>query len=265
MENTLIFVSGIIILGFILGAILGSFISMASWRMPRKESWGGRSRCPACGRTLGVSDLVPIVSYFLKGKKCTCGAAISVRYPIIEIATGALCAIVAARFGLTLLGALSIPFVVILMLMIVIDWEHFIIPDPLVVCLFLLGLVWRWGVDGTWYAPLIGLGTGLMLFLTAFLAAYIVERMNETESLGGGDLKLLFAAGPWIGFHMVPVLLFLSGVYGLLFYLLWKNLKMPAQQSADVPLGAFPYGPAICAAIFTCVLSEEFVLKLLPL
>jgi Flp pilus assembly protein protease CpaA len=83
--------------------------------------------------------------------------------------------------------------------------------------------------------------------------------------LGGGDLKLLFAAGPWIGFHMVPVLLFLSGIYGLLFYLLWKKLNMQPQQSADVPLGAFPYGPAICAAIFTCALVETPLLKILPL
>ena len=198
MENGIV-----ITLVFVLGSILGSFIGMASWRWPRKESWGGRSHCVACGRTLGVSDLIPILSYFLKKRKCTCGVAISSRYPIIEFSTGILCAIIVARFG-----------------------------------------------------------TSIMLFLTAFLAAYIVERMNETESLGGGDLKLLFAAGPWVGFGMVPVLLILCGIYGLLFYLLWKKINMPTQQSVDVPLGAFPYGPAICASIFTCVLSEEFVLQI---
>lgn len=249
-------------IGFLLGAILGSFISMASWRLPRKQSWGGRSLCPACGRQLGVRDLIPILSYFLNDRKCSCGTAISIRYPLIESATAILSALVLAKFGLTLLGALGIVFVVLLMLMIVIDWEHFIIPNNLVLITFFVGLFWRWAAEGTWVAVVLGLGAGVLLFLTAFLAAFIVERMNETESLGGGDLKLLFAAGPWVGFQILPLLLILSGIYGVLFYLLWKRIKLPAQQSADVPFGAFPYGPAICAAMFTCVMAGDWVVRL---
>ncbi len=249
-------------IGFLLGAILGSFIGMASYRWPRKESWGGRSKCPTCGRTLGVADLVPIVSWFFARAKCTCGAPISARYPVIEAATALLSALVLAEFGWTIAGALAVVLVVLVMLIIVIDWENFIIPDKLVIILFLVGLVWRWQVEGTWLAPLLGLGAGVMLFLTAFLAAFIVERINETESLGGGDLKLLFAAGPWVGFQILPLLLILSGVFGILFYLLWRKINLPAKQSADVPFGAFPYGPAICAAMLACVLLEQWVLKL---
>jgi len=250
--------------GLILGAILGSFISMASWRWLRKETWGGRSKCPACGRQLGVKDLIPILSYFLVGRKCRCGARISMRYPIIEAVTAILTALVLVRFGVTWLGVLGIVLVVLLMLIIVIDWENFIIPDRLVILMFISGLVWRWLVEGTWIAPFSGLGAGIMLFLTAFLTAYLVERLEERESLGGGDLKLLFVAGPWVGFKILPLLLILSGFFGLLFYLLWKHIKLPAQQSADVPLGAFPYGPAICASIFTCVMVEKWVLVLFP-
>lgn len=246
-------------LGIVLGLILGSFIGMASWRLPLRESWSGRSRCPACKRQLTAFDLIPVLSYFLARGRCTCGAKISPRYPIIETATAILCAITLAKFGLTWTGALGLLFVMLLMLIVVIDWEHFIIPDRLVIILFLMGLLWRWAREGVWYAPFLGVGAGVMLFLTAFLAAFIVERMNETESLGGGDLKLLFAAGAWVGFPSIPILLFLSGIYGVLFYLLWKKINLPAQQSADVPFGAFPYGPAICAAMFTCVMLEDVI------
>jgi len=250
------------LLGFIFGSLIGSFIGMASYRLPRKQSWAGRSKCPGCARTLGVLDLIPILSYFLHRGRCRqCDAKISARYPAIEIVTAILSALVLAQFGWTLLSVLGLIFVLLLMLIIVIDWETFIIPNQLVLILFLVGLAWRWARDGAWYAPFLGIGTGVMLFLTAFLAAFIVERINETESLGGGDLKLLFTGGPWVGFPMLPVLLILSGLYGVLFYLLWKKMDMPAKQSADVPFGAFPYGPAICAAMFTCVIIEDSVVK----
>lgn len=248
--------------GLLLGSVLGSFIGMASWRWLRKETWWGRSKCISCGRSLNVSDLIPVVSYFLKKRRCSCGGAISSRYPIIESLTAVLSAVVMVKFGLTFQGGLGIIFVMILMLIIVIDWENYIIPNRLVLILFLVGLVWRWSVEGTWLAPLMGLGAGLMLFLTAFLAAFVVERMNEQESMGGGDLKLLFAAGPWVGFKILPALLLLSGLFGILSYFVWKKLDTPAKQSAEVPFGAFPYGPAICLAIFACVMLEEYLTKL---
>lgn len=252
-----------IVAGLLLGLIMGSFIGMASFRWLSKETWWGRSKCPKCGRKLGVSDLVPILSYFLKGKKCSCGNKISSRYPIIESMTAILSAVILAKYGLTLLGAMGLLFVLLLMLIIVIDWENYIIPNRLVFILFFVGLLWRWAVEGTLLAPLLGLGASLMLFFTAFLAAFIVERMNEQESLGGGDLKLLFAAGPWVGFKILPALLLFSGLFGILSYFIWKKLDTPAKQSADVPFGAFPYGPAICMAIFLCVMLEEYLAKLL--
>lgn len=252
-----------VVIGLLVGSIVGSFIGMASFRWLGGESWWGRSKCPGCGRKLGVSDLIPIFSYFLKGKKCSCGNKISARYPVIEGMTAFLSAVMLAKFGLGLLGGLGLAFVLVLMLIIVIDWENYIIPNRLVAILFIIGLIWRWAVEGTLLAPLLGLGASLMLFFTAFLAAFIVERMNEQESLGGGDLKLLFAAGPWVGFKILPALLLFSGLFGILSYFIWKKLDTPAKQSADVPFGAFPYGPAICMAIFLCVVLEEYLSKLL--
>ena len=249
-------------LGFVLGTIFGSFVSMASYRWLRNESWGGRSKCPACGRTLGILDLVPIFSWFMLGKQCSCGAPISMRYPMIEAITGILFAITLAHFGLTSSGALACGFVVLIMLIIVIDWENFIIPNRLVMIMLLTGLLWRLARDGVWFAPFLGIGAGVMLFLTAFLAAWVVERVCEIESLGGGDLKLLFAAGPWVGFPMLPGLLIFSGLYGMLFNELWKRINLPAKQSADVPFGAFPFGPSICMAILTCLLTEDFFMTL---
>jgi prepilin signal peptidase PulO-like enzyme (type II secretory pathway) len=248
--------------GLVIGLVLGSFIGMASYRWLRREGWWGRSKCPNCRRTLGASDLIPILSFFIKHKQCVCGAKISVRYPVIEGMTGILAAVLLMQFGLTLLGGLSLIFITLLMLIIVIDWENYIIPNELVIWLFLFGLVWRWAVEGTWLAPVMGLGAGVMLFLTAFLAAYIVERMNEQESLGGGDLKLLFAAGPWVGFQILPALLIFSGFFGVLSYFIWKKLDTPAKQSADVPFGAFPYGPAICLAIYLCVIIQPFLIDI---
>lgn len=249
--------------GFLFGAISGSFIGMASWRWLRKESWWGRSKCPACGKPLGAMDLIPILSYFMKNRRCNCAGKISSRYPVIEGMTAVLSAVLFAKFGMTFAGILGLIFVALLMLIIVIDWENYIIPNRLVLILFLLGLVWRWSVEQTWLAPLLGVGAGLMLFLTAFLAAFIVERINEQESMGGGDLKLLFAAGPWVGFQILPALLLFSGLFGILSYFVWKKLDTPAKQSADVPFGAFPYGPAICLAIYVCVMLQDYLSSLL--
>lgn len=250
-----------ILLGLLVGSVVGSFVGMATWRWPLKQSWWGRSKCPACSRTLGVRDLVPVVSYFLCGGLCRCGGKISVRYPIIEGVTAILTALIFTLIGLNWVALMAAAFVMLLMMIIVIDAEHFIIPNQLVIWLFLLGLVWRWAVEGTWVAPIMGLGAGVMLFLTAFLAAFIVERMNEQESLGGGDLKLLFAAGPWVGFQILPALLIFSGIFGVVSYFIWKKLDIKVAQSADIPFGAFPYGPAICLAIYCCVVFEPWLIK----
>ena len=118
--------------------LLGSFASLVAYRLPRGETLAtGRSRCPQCGHTLGIADLVPVFSYLWSRGKCRhCQAAISARYPLIEIITALLFVLALAVAGPGLqafaLGLLAVGLVI----MTAIDLEHQIIPDQ--------AFRWRW-------------------------------------------------------------------------------------------------------------------------
>ena len=92
-----------IVVAAALGAVAGSFLNCAAWRIVRGESFiRGRSRCPACGHTLGVSELIPIVSWVVQRGRCkACGAKVSVRYPLTELGFAILTVLCVLRFGLT--------------------------------------------------------------------------------------------------------------------------------------------------------------------
>src|SRR5438067_1590402 len=128
------------VLGFLVvaaalfGLLVGSFLNVVIYRLPRRESVvRPRSRCPACGYQLSAADNVPVVSWvLLKGRCRNCHTGISARYPLIELATGALFAVVAARFGFdAVLPGFLLLFAVLLAIS-AIDLEHFIVPNRVV-------------------------------------------------------------------------------------------------------------------------------------
>lgn len=224
------------------GAVVGSFVGLVSLRLPAGGPIAfGRSHCSGCSRTLGPADLVPLLSYLvLRGRCRTCGAAIERRYPLIE-ATSALIgaisvlafpneqAIAAALLGwwLLLLGLL--------------DAEHYWLPDRLTYPLIVAGLVSAWWFETP---PLsdgfIGAAAGFLVF-AGLAAGY--EKLRGRTGLGGGDAKLFAAAGAWLGWQALPLVL-LGAASGALVAALILHRKSSDFMAQRLPFGAF-LAPAI--------------------
>jgi len=175
----------------LLGSIIGSFANVVVYRLPRGESVAfPGSRCPTCGRQLGVLDLVPVVSYLaLRGRCHTCKARISPRYPLVELVMAALFVALVLRFPPLDHGGAVLPLLAVTAMLVMaalIDIEHFILPDVLTLPALAIALagsfLWR-GVDGL-PAPAAALGGALVgagvLVLINRLGALVLRRFADT-------------------------------------------------------------------------------------
>lgn len=234
----------------ILGLVFGSFLSALTWRLPRGDSVArGRSACPACGRRLTARDLVPVLSWLAARGRCrSCGARVSLRYPLIELAAAALLAAVAWRAGalgwsgaaLVVAGILAL----ILLALAVVDLEHGLLPDVLTLAAIPPALALRGLLDGPDGLLLAGLGAiagggGAWLLRAGFRA------VTGRDGLGLGDVKVLAVAGLLLPPLAWPLYLLLAGVLGVVLGLGWRATGRGA---------VFPFGPALIAALLVVVL-----------
>ena len=223
--------------GFLLGAIIGSFLAATLIRWPQGRSViRGRSRCDHCGRSLSLVELVPILSWLVQRGKCRkCGAAIDPRHLAIELggAVIAVTAILAHPLPLALLTALLGWW---LFLLAALDVEYQWLPDRLTLPLVPAGLA----------AAAIGIGPGLADRLIgaaagfASLAAigFLYRRIRGRDGLGGGDPKLFAAIGAWLGWAQLPIVLLGAGLIGLAVLTL-RRLRGGTVAATDrLPLGA---------------------------
>jgi len=227
----------------LLGLLLGSFVTMLSWRLPRGESLGSvHSHCPACDHDLGPRDLVPLFSWLFQRGRCRyCGAGIARRYPAIEAVMAVLALLVAWRFGLTWAGLVVLGLAVVLLAEAVIDFEHGIIPDALQFVAVGLGLVWL-ALNGAWLIGLAGAACGLGIGL---VLRYGFRALRGRHGLGLGDVKFLGVAGLWLGPALLPAYFVVAGLAGVALGLVWRRLS---------PGPTFPFGPALAAALLALVL-----------
>lgn len=225
------------------GLVFGSFITCASYRLPLEiDVIQKPSYCPKCQTKLGFWDLFPIFSWLFSSGKCRhCAAKISARYPLIELITGALFVFIYLRYGLTAQGFILAAMTVMLMIMIVADLEHFIIPDCVHVLLLPLAFAYHY-INGT-FSPDILWGFGLMTGL-ALLLHYGYSALRGRAMLGFGDVKFFAIVGVWLDLSAIPAFLFISGILGVVLGLVWR-----AMGRGQV----FPFGPALAIALFLCV------------
>ena len=245
MENTYL------ILGFVafFGASIGSFLTLATYRLPRDMKIGGRerSRCPACGTQLTVRDLVPILSWGLARGRCRhCRARVSVRYPLTELACAAGAAWLVAAYGLTLEAVALVGLWWCVVAIIITDLEHYIILDEVQVAVVLFGALYHYAL-GTPAEDVIEAGVfGLLLGL---VIKYGFLFLRNKDGLGLGDVKLLCGVGVWFAGLVVFVpYLFIAGVLGVLCGVLWRALKLGA---------VFPFGPALALTLFLFLVWPE--------
>lgn len=231
------------LLVFFIGLCFGSFVTLASWRLPRGENVVHiSSRCTSCGNTLAARDLLPVGSWLLARGKCRfCKAGVHWRYPAIELVTGAVFALIYWQYGLTLSALLLALFATALMVMIVADFEHYMIPDSIHWFLLPLGAFWHWQLGTPWQEPLSGLALGLVLALGL---RYGYSILRKREMLGLGDVKFFAVAGLWLGVRPFVPFLFFAGFFGILTALVWRMMRRGE---------VFPFGPALAASLFLCV------------
>jgi leader peptidase (prepilin peptidase)/N-methyltransferase len=201
-------------MGFVLGAVIGSFLAAILIRWPEGRSVvRGRSKCDSCGRTLGARDLVPILSWFLVRGRCRhCGAAIDRRHLAIEAG--------AALIGLTAILAHPVPAAIFtaifgwwLFLLAALDIEHHWLPDRLTLPLIAAGLPVAWvGVGPPLEERAIGAAAG---YAALTLVAWGYKRLRGREGLGGGDPKMFAAVGAWLGWTQLPFVMLGAGLIGL--------------------------------------------------
>ena len=244
---------------FLLGAALFSFMNVVAWRLPRNmDPLKGRSICPRCGRTLDAPDLVPVFSWlFLRGRCRHCGAPIPARYLLVEVLGGVLAlgctrqygtafALPDGLFGMSWAALLALAVCGILLSIALIDAETQTIPDRLNFALAVCGVAGTVLSPAGWRGHIIG---AVCVSVPMFWLCLAID-----GAFGGGDIKLMAAAGLFLGWQNTLLAMFFGilggGVYGM--YLL-------AAKKADKK-DHFAFGPFLCAGIVLAMLFGEPVL-----
>jgi leader peptidase (prepilin peptidase)/N-methyltransferase len=246
----------------LLGMILGSFLGLATVRIPLGESlFRPRSHCRHCDHTLRWYENVPIFSYlFLRGKCSACGEPISPKYFIIELVTTAMT--VAAYLYLTPFSRFVLYefcLIIPMLLLMFLDWEAMVLPDVLTLPGIFLGVFTHWAgeyfflppvwVRPTWKILLESLIGAMVGFLTLFVLAWAYRRTRKREGLGGGDIKLAAMIGAFFGWRAVFFIFFLGSVFGTLFGLTLILLKR-SQRHTPIPFGSFLAGASLLYLFF---------------
>ena len=267
----------ILILAFLFGTVFGSYIDCVAWRLVHHERVArGRSHCDVCGHALGAGDLIPIVSYLRSGGRCRyCGAKFSAESTWVELALGLGFAAIVYKFDMSFVALRYLGLLVILMGLSLVDQKTLLIPDrfhvagilwwlltlPLIACTQGRGLTGALSITGA-RLPLAnapGLQDGLLTdlkwgLISAFgvgllmlLISLAFDKLTGKESLGGGDIKLLFMTGLYMRPGVTLFNLMLSCFVGLFIALVLKKDKIP-------------FGPSISIAVFLSILfGSEFV------
>ncbi|MDP2227457.1 MAG: prepilin peptidase [Moraxellaceae bacterium] len=220
----------------LLGPFVGSFLGLMSLRLPEGRPVAlARSACPSCGRPLGPLDLVPILSFVLLRGRCrTCAAPIPRRYLALEAACAglALWSMLVHPSAQGFLGALLAWQLLLLALL---DAEHFWLPRMLTLPLIVSGLAVA-AAQGTLVEHALGAAIG---FAGLSLLAFAYRQLRGREGLGGGDAYLLAGGGAWCGALALPSILLIGALAGLAFVLVQRWRGHPIGGDQPVPFGVF--------------------------
>lgn len=249
----------------VLGLVTGSFLGMLTYRLPRDLSLGGRSFCDKCRNPIPFFVNIPVFYYIVSGGRCyKCKERIGLRYPLIETVTASTFLLTAYLWNvgngdiLILLkqsfGALTFPLILLLVTcflsLLIIDLEHTILPDSLLVVLgIIVGLFLLLSPAQIIFSHIFW---GFLTF-SFFLALYLVTR---GRGMGFGDVKMSLVLGSFFGFPETLVWLFLSFLSGAVIGVLMLLFK---KARVGQPI---PFGPFLLASAFVTIFFGEAILKL---
>lgn len=254
------------------GLLIGSFLNVVIYRLPKmlERQWAAecadlqgtppdeapafnlitpRSRCQTCGHQIRWYENIPVASYLaLKGSCSACKSAISMRYPLVEMATGVLFAWCAWRWGLTMTALAWCGFSATLVALTLIDWDTTLLPDDLTLPLLWAGLIasaLRWtGVplaDSVWGA--------VAGYMSLWLVYQAFKLLTGKEGMGYGDFKLFAALGAWFGWPALVPIILMASVIGAVIGIGMKfasNLR----EGGYVPFGPFLALGGLTAMVF---------------
>lgn len=237
-----------VFLAAVLGLVAGSFLNCAAIRLVTGEKISrGRSHCMSCGHVLAASDLVPLFSWlFLKGKCRYCGAKISARYPVSELVSAVVFVALLFRFDISLE---LLEFLVLASLLLCVsfaDLEGYIIPDVLIIIGLTVRIVFILISCRPGAAALESLIGALSISLPLLIIVLIAEKVMKKEAMGGGDIKLFFMAGSFFNWKENLLAAIFACVIGIV---LGAAARKKCGESRP-----FPFGPAISAGYFLCML-----------
>lgn len=237
------------LLASVIGACVGSFITLISYRLPLNEKVGvTRSRCPKCATQLSARDLTPILSWILVRGKCRhCHAHIGTRYIITET----FCALGAAaiiyhmgEFSYTTIAYLGLWWVSVAIILT--DLEHYLILDEYQIALALFGILFAYTQDINTLTIITNMS---IAFVGSISVKYLFLVVTKRDGLGWGDVKLFAVVSIWLphAIQFAPLLVF-AGVLGVVSAFIWRTLG-----KGEV----FPFGPAIILALLLFIFAPE--------
>lgn len=240
---------------FLFGLIIGSFVNVCIYRLPRNESLVfPASHCPACKTCVRPWQNIPVISFLALGGKCGgCKVPISWHYPLVELLHGLGFLFIFHEFGPTPQTLIYLLFFASLIAVIFIDLSHQIIPDVITLPGMLIGIVAASTIlPPGLYNSLIGLFVGGGLFyLVAILSVVILKK----EGMGGGDIKLIAMIGAFLGWQAVLLTIFLAAISGSIIGI--AMIVMKGRSRADM----IPFGPYLVFGALTSLFWGSGILR----
>jgi leader peptidase (prepilin peptidase)/N-methyltransferase len=279
-EAPMIFVA----VAFAFALMIGSFLNVVIYRLPvmMQREWRDqceelkdtlpddlpdgrfnlvvpRSRCPQCGKTIKAWQNIPVLSYLLLGAQCgNCRTSISVRYPFVEVLTAVLAAWCAWHFGFGWEALMAIGLTCALIAVSLIDVDHQIIPDSIVLPLLWVGLIMSLfhpmaGAETLFVSPRDAIIGALAGYLSLWSVYQLFKMITGKEGMGYGDFKLLAALGAWLGWQTLHIIILMSAVVGAI-----VGIAMIMLRGRDRQL-PIPFGPYLAAAGWITMLYGETI------
>ncbi|MGE9761328.1 prepilin peptidase [Pseudomonas sp. PDM20] len=245
----------------LLGLLVGSFLNVVIHRLPRmmeldwqqqaRETLGlpegeklptynlvlPNSQCPHCAHEIKPWENIPVVSWLALGGKCSsCKAPISKRYPLVELACGVLSAFIAWHYGFGWQAGAMLLLTWGLLAMSMIDVDHQLLPDALVLPLLWLGLIVNhFGLFTSLGDALWGAVFG---YLSLWSVYWLFKLITGKEGMGYGDFKLLAMLGAWGGWQVLPLTILFSSLVGAVLGVIMLRLRN-AETSTPIPFGPY--------------------------
>lgn len=257
-----------------LGLLVGSFLNVVIYRLPKmmEQQWAAecaelsgqavtpavetlslmspRSRCSCCGHAIAWYENIPLLSYvFLRGKCSACGTPFGIRYPIVELSTGALFAFCAWRWGFTPAALAWCGFSAALVALAMIDWDTTLLPDDITLPLLWAGLVFA----ALRFNPVVNLPDALWGAVAGYMSLWLVywafKLVTGKEGMGYGDFKLFAALGAWFGWSALVPIILMASVIGAVVGIAMK-FSSGLREGGYVPFGPFLAGAGFTAMVF---------------